>query len=268
MDLQLDGRVALVTGGSRGIGLAIARTLLAEGATVAVLARDRQRLAAARDELAATAGSSVTVAAVAADTTDDAAVRAAVDRVTAELGTVQVLVNAAATPGGSAPGTPPTGVSDADLLAELDTKVVGYLRTARAVAPGMIERGWGRIINIGGLAARTTGTLSATVRNVGVHAVSKSLADELGPAGINVTTVHPGATVTERLPELIRARAAASGIDEADVARRMAAGSAIGRLVTADEIAWVVAFLASPRSVAINGDAVVVGGGSPGGVYY
>ncbi|XXT91583.1 SDR family oxidoreductase [Sorangium sp. So ce281] len=131
---------------------------------------------------------------------------------------------------------------------------VGYLRTARAVAPHLIANGWGRIINIGGLAVRKAGRPIATLRNVGVAAITKNLADELGPKGINVTVVHPGATRTERA--------------RPEAEKDLAASVSIGRIVDAREVAWVVAFLTSPRSVAINGDAVVAGGGSVGPIYY
>jgi NAD(P)-dependent dehydrogenase (short-subunit alcohol dehydrogenase family) len=163
------------------------------------------------------------------------------------------------------PGSPRAlaDLVDADLLAAIDTKVLGYLRCARAVAPHMIARGWGRIINISGLAARSAGLPSGSIRNVAVAALTKNLADELGPAGINVTVVHPGMTVTERTPAVIASYAAAGGVTEAQAAAGMAAGISIGRIVTAAEVADVVTFLASPRSVAINGDAIAVGGGPP-----
>ncbi|MCL2583934.1 MAG: SDR family oxidoreductase, partial [Streptosporangiales bacterium] len=95
-----------------------------------------------------------------------------------------------------------------------------------------------------------------------------NLADELGKDGINVTVVHPGMTVTERIPGLVADRAKALGVSEDEVRRKLDAGTAIGRLVTAEEVADVVAFLASPKSVGINGDAIPVGGGVPGSVYY
>jgi NAD(P)-dependent dehydrogenase (short-subunit alcohol dehydrogenase family) len=252
MDLQLDGKRALVTGGSRGIGRAIATTLAREGADVALLARHPGRLAAARDELAAATGRKVL--AVTADTTDDAAVRAAVAQVADTLGGVDILVNNAAEPAG--PGAPRllAELDDAFLLHAVDVKVVGYIRTARATAPYMIENGWGRIINISGLAARSVSAPSGSIRNVAIAALTKNLADELGPAGINVTVVHPGATVTERT----------TAADQA----RLAAGVSIGRVITAAEVADVVAFLASPRSVAINGDAIAAGGGAPGAIHY
>jgi NAD(P)-dependent dehydrogenase (short-subunit alcohol dehydrogenase family) len=106
------------------------------------------------------------------------------------------------------------------------------------------------------------------VRNVAVAAATKNLADELGHHGINATVVHPGFTVTEKTPEILALRAQRAGVDVDEAERQAAAGVSIGRLVTADEVAAVVTFLASPKSVAVNGDAISVGGGASGPIYY
>jgi NAD(P)-dependent dehydrogenase (short-subunit alcohol dehydrogenase family) len=260
VDLELTGRRALVTGGSRGIGLAVGRALAAEGADVALVARGEEALRDAAEEVAVESGRRVI--AVTADTGDDASVSAMVGEVIAQLGGVDILVNAAATPATRAPFT------DDDLEAEINVKVRGYLRCARAVAPQMVERGWGRIINISGLAARSTGSVVGSVRNVAVAAMSKNLADELGPRGVHVVVVHPGMTRTERTPDALAAMADARGTTAAELERALESAVSIGRLVTAEEVANVVAFLASPRSVAINGDPVVASGGARGSIYY
>ncbi|MCW2908809.1 MAG: fabG [Actinomycetia bacterium] len=266
MDLQLTGKRAVVTGGSRGIGYAIASTLAAEGADLALLARDPARLRTAAKELATEHGRQVL--ALPADTTDDAAVRAAFARTAGELGGIDILVNNAAEPAAPGSARALADLVDADLLAAIDTKVVGYVRCARAAAPYMIAQGWGRIVNISGLAARSVSTPSGSIRNVAVAALTKTLADELGPAGINVTVVHPGLTATERTPAMIAGYAAAHGITEDEAVADLAAGISIGRIITAAEVADVVAFLASPCSVAINGDAIAAGGGAPGAIHY
>ncbi|WP_028067504.1 SDR family NAD(P)-dependent oxidoreductase [Solirubrobacter soli] len=234
MDLELNGRRAIVTGGSRGIGLATARALVAEGARVALVARGEEALNAAAQEIGALA--------VPTDTGSDESVAAMVAAVSEAFGGIDILVNAAATPNQG-------GFSEDDLEAHLAIKVRGYLRTARAVVPHM--NGWGRIINVSGLAARHAGSVVGSVRNVAVSALTKNLADELGPQGINVTVVHPGPTITERTPPAALAETVS-----------------IGRFVTAEEVADVIAFLASPRSVAINGDAIAVGGGAKGAIHY
>jgi NAD(P)-dependent dehydrogenase (short-subunit alcohol dehydrogenase family) len=261
VDLQLAGARAIVTGGSRGIGLAVARGLRAEGARVAIVARHEERLRAAAAELGPE------VLAVPADTTDDAAVRAMVEEVVGAWGGVDVLVNAAAQPaGGPVPAL--ADLTDAEVQADFDTKVLGYLRCARAVAPHMTAQGRGRIVNISGLNARRTGSIAGGIRNVAVAALTANLADELGPSGVGVTVVHPGLVETERTPQLVADRAAASGRTEEQVRADLAAGSSLRRLVTAEEVANVVVFLCSPLAVAVTGDAVGVGGGNRGAVHY
>lgn len=266
MDLQLGGRTALITGGSRGIGKAIARTLLREGALVVIAARTAPALAATARELAAETGQPCL--AIPADTGDDASVRQLVEQTVAALGRVDILVNAAAQPGGQAPAPRFHEISGDLFREEMNVKVLGYLRCAQAVAPHMQRHGWGRIINLGGLAARQSGSAMGSMRNVAVAALTKNLADELGPHGITVTVVHPGTTVTEQTPRVLAETAAREGTTPEAVAQRIGSGNALRRMITAEEIADVVAFLASPRSVAINGDAIVVGGGVGRGIYY
>lgn len=252
MDLELKGKRAIVTGASRGIGKAIARQLAAEGVDVVITARNQEQLRATAAELAAESGRRVLP--VVADSRSKSAIDALIKTAIAELGGLDILVNNAATPGGAGNAATIAEVIDEVVLEDVDIKVVGYVRTARAAAPHFIANGWGRIINIGGLAARKSGRPVASIRNVAVAALTKNLADELGPHGINVVAVHPGATRTERTDPKTEAA--------------YAANSSIGRLVDASEVAYVVAFLASPRSVAINGDTIAAGGGSPGNIYY
>jgi NAD(P)-dependent dehydrogenase (short-subunit alcohol dehydrogenase family) len=252
MDLQLTGKKAIVTGGSRGIGKSIARQLAAEGVDLVIAARGSQQLQATAAELSAETGRRIIP--IVADTSSQAQVDALVAQAIERLGGVDILVNNAALPGGISTAVKLEQVVDAEVLQDLDIKVVGYLRTARALAPHLIAKGWGRIINIGGLAVRRTGRPVATLRNVGVAAITKNLADELGVHGINVTAVHPGATRTERT--------------QPGSEQELARASSIGRIVEASEVAWVVAFLASPKSAAINGDAIPAGGGSLGAIYY
>ena len=267
MDLQLKGKRALITGGSKGIGKAVARALLLEGADVALLARHEQTLLDAVAELALQTGGDVI--AVVADTTDDEQVRHAVAVAAKQLGgSIDILVNAAADVAGYAAPPKLEEIAGDALQREMDTKVMGYIRCAREVVPGMRAAGWGRIVNISGLAARQSGSAVGSIRNVAVAALTKNMADELGPAGIQVTVVHPGVTRTERTGPLIEQRAAASGRSAKDIEREMAEGNSIHHLVDAREVADVVAFLCSPRSRAINGDAIAVGGGTPRAIHY
>ena len=267
MDLQLAGKRALVTGGSRGIGKAIARVLTHEGAQVALLARDPQTLVAAAAELSAETGR--LVVGVTGDTgSDDSIGHALAEAVRLLGGSIDILVNAAAEPAGFAAPPQLAAITGEFFHAEMNVKVMGYIRCAREVAAGMRAKGWGRIINVSGLAARQTGNAVGSMRNIAVAALTKNLADELGASGINVTVVHPGLTRTERTAPLVAARAAAQGVSERDVEEIMASGNSIQHLVDAREVADVVAFLCSPKSRAINGDAIAVGGGAPRSIHY
>ena len=266
MDLQLGGKRALVTGGSKGIGRAIARQLALEGADVVIAARRASDLEAAARDLAKETVRKIVGLTV--DTKNDASVKALVAGAVEALGGLDILVNAAAMPGGQAPPPKLAEVTDALFWDDVDVKVMGYLRTAREAAPHMAAAGWGRIINVSGLAARQTGSIIGSMRNVAVAALTKNLADELGPKGINVTVVHPGVTRTERTEPLFAGRAALAGTTAEEIERRMAASVSIGRIVDAAEVADIVAFLASPRSVAINGDAIACGGGTKGAIHY
>lgn len=265
MDLHLTGKRAIVTGGSKGIGLAIARGLAAEGVDVVLAARSAEPLKAAAQALAEETGRRIL--AIPTDTGDDDQVRELVRRTVEELGGVDILVNSAATPWSAGAPTDLNATTDEVLRHEVEIKVLGYLRTARAVAPHFIEQGWGRIINISGLGARQANSIAQTIRNVSVSALTKNLADELGPKGINVTVVHPGLTRTERLTQRLTTQAEAAGTTVAALEADLPANS-IRRVIDASEVADVVTFLASPRSGAITGDAIAAGGGVPGPVFY
>lgn len=265
MDLELIGKRALVTGGSRGIGKAIASALAQEGCDVVVTARGEAALRVTADELSAATGRHVVP--IVADTSSAAAIDDMVAAATSALGGIDILVNNAARPGGPQPPPGLAEITAEDFWEDMNVKVLGYLRCAQAVVPQMLQGGWGRIISISGLAARSTGSAVGSMRNVAVAAMTKNLADELGPQGINVTVVHPGSTRTEASAARLAAIAETRGIAVAEAESLMARNS-LQRMVDASEVAAVVAFLASPSSVAINGDAIAVGGGALGSIHY
>jgi NAD(P)-dependent dehydrogenase (short-subunit alcohol dehydrogenase family) len=265
MDLELSGKTAIVTGGSRGIGKAIARELAAEGVDVAIAARSADALQQTAAELAEATGRRIMP--IVADTGSDASVRAMVEQAASAFGRIDILVNCAAQPGGQAPPPKLAQITDDAFYSDVNVKVMGYLRCAREVAPHMIRQRWGRIINLSGLAARSTGALIGSVRNVAVVAMTKNLAEELAPHGINVTVVHPGLTRTEKTPAVIAALAARQRISEADAEKRMV-NNLLGRWIDARDIAYIVTFLASPKAAAINGDVIPAAGGVKGSIYY
>ncbi|MDX3244655.1 SDR family NAD(P)-dependent oxidoreductase [Streptomyces sp. ME18-1-4] len=263
MDLELTGRVAIVTGGSLGIGKAVTRELAREGADVVITARRLPALEATAKEIAAETGRRVVP--ISSDTTDTRSVRDMVRAAADELGRVDILVNGAAAPSGLVRN----GVEDADpelLLADIDTKVVGYFRCAQAVTPYMKENGFGRIINIGGLTGRSSHALSG-MRNLAVVHMAKALSDQLGPYGITVNTVHPGVVETEHIHELYEKEAAKRGITAAEVEADFAARTPIRRVLEAQEVAQSVCFLASPRAAAITGESLGIDGGLTRGIF-
>src|SRR5215510_12707301 len=272
MDLGLQGKHAIVTGGSLGIGKAIARELVREGADVVIVARTKDRLEATARELAAETGRPVIP--LAADVTSKAQVDAMVAQAAAQLGGLHILVNSGSPPGGSTTATGPIEtVVDEDLLHDFNVKYVGALRCARAAIPYMKEQGWGRIINISGTNARNAGNLSGGARNTSLVHLTKTLAVQVGRFGITVNCIHPGITRTERTPRLVAARAAELGVTPAEVEPRDFAhdsprGNAICRMVDAAEIAYLTVFLASDKSWAISGELLVAGGGAGKNVYY
>jgi NAD(P)-dependent dehydrogenase (short-subunit alcohol dehydrogenase family) len=270
MDLGLDGKHAIVTGGSKGIGKAIARELAREGVDVAIVARSRELLESTAKEL--TAETKRRILPLVADVTS----KDQVDRMVAEaaerLGGLHILVNSGSPPGGTATG-PIETVVDEDLLQDFNVKYVGALRCVRAAIPFLKQQGWGRIINISGTNARNAGNLSGGARNGALVHFTKTLAVHLGRHGITVNCVHPGVTRTERTPRLLAARAAELGTTPEEAERRDYApdsprGNAIGRMVDASEIAYVTAFLASEKSWSISGELIVATGGAGRSVYY
>jgi NAD(P)-dependent dehydrogenase (short-subunit alcohol dehydrogenase family) len=266
MDLELTGKRAVVTGGSRGIGKAIALALASEGADVAVVARNAEALRATASEIASATGRKIV--AITGNTGDDASVKSFIAEAAKQLGGLDILVNNAARPGGQGAIPKLAEITTEAFNEDMNVKAMGYLRCAREASPYMIKSGWGRIISISGLAARQSGSTIGSMRNVAVAAMTKNLADELGPHGINVTVVHPGATRTEATPAVISRRASAAGLSEEEIERQMAGGNAIRRLIGAHDIAAVVAFLASPKSVAVSGDAIAAGGGVGRAIHY
>jgi NAD(P)-dependent dehydrogenase (short-subunit alcohol dehydrogenase family) len=265
MDLELTGKVAWVAGGSGGIGSEIARELATEGCAVALSGRNLERLQQRAAELAAATGRKLI--AIVADSADRVQIDAAAARIRAELGGIDILVNCAGTPGGKAAG--PLATVDEELfLADLNEKYLGALRYARAAVPVMRARGWGRIINIGGLSARQSGSYSAGGRNAGLTHLTKTLADELGADGITVNVVHPGETRSPWLESMLEQRAGGDSAKAAELEREVARHHAIGRLPDAAEIAHLVTFLASPKAAAITGESIAAGGGPQRAVFY
>ncbi len=272
MNFGIAGRKALVAGGGRGIGKAIARALASEGCEVAVAARTRRQVEESAGEIAEQTGARVIPMVMDALSTEQ--VNRTVAATAEELGGLQILVNSASHPGGAADavGYIET-VNEDSLLRDFDVKYVGALRLSRAAIPHLKSAGWGRIINISGGNARSAGNLSGGARNVALVHLTKTLSIDLGPHGITVNCIHPGATRTERTPGLLAAQAAEMGISPQEFERRQFApgaetGNAVGRMIEADEVGYLAAFLASEKASAITGEVVSAGGGVGKAIFY
>lgn len=276
MDLQLAGKTAFVTGGSKGIGKAVARALSEEGVRVALMARTPDTTIAAAKEIEAATGNAVL--AVPGDTTRPDQIENAVQLTADTYGSVDILVSNAGVPGGIGFG-PLASVSDENVMKDIETKFLGTLRCARAAVPYMQRNRWGRIIGIVGLSARYASrykskrnknaafNYSGGPRNVAVIHLMRTLSHELGGDGITANAVLPGATRTEDLDAMLERHAQAKGLDVEELRRVRVPDNAIQRWVTAQELADVVTFLASPRSASISGELIAASGGAGLGVF-
>ena len=266
MDLQLLGKKAIVTGGSRGMGKSIARQLAREGCDVAIGARTEEPLCETATEIAQETGRKIVPLVV--DTLDAESIKAFVKKAADALGGIHILANCAARVGGTIPDNMES-ITDEQIVKDFEEKFLGYYRCAREAAPYMKQAGWGRIINLSGGAGRTPGTaISTPARNIASVSLAKSLANTLGPFGINVNAIYPGTTITEAVLERHEKQAQSQGRTLEAHLEELRQRSLIRHLVTAEDVAQVVAFLCSPLSVSINGEAISVSGGMNADMHY
>lgn len=261
MELGLTGRVALVTGGSKGIGLACAAALGAEGCRLVLCARGVEALDRAAAELSAKGAEVLTVTADLAEA--DAAARVVAEAV-GRFGRMDIVVNnAGAIRGGDFLGTPAEEWAE-----DWRLKVLGYVRMAQAALPHMRARHWGRIINVIGAAARNPSPtyMAGGIANAGLINFTRGLADLAAP-DVLVTAVSPGATATARWDSLIAQQARAQGRAAEELRAEVAARQPLGRIGRPEDVADVVAFLASDRASFITGICITVDGGASRGVY-
>lgn len=256
MNHSLNGLNALVCGSTQGIGKATAMELAACGARVTLLARDAQKLANALQELPRVEG--VIHGSIAVDMSDTVGLAAAIAAHVAAR-PVDILVN---NTGGPAPGLAHEAGVDAFEQA-FRQHLLSFQTLVRAIAPGMKERERGRIINIISTSVKQPLPnlgVSNTIRGA-VANWAKTLATELGPFGITVNNVLPGATATERLTAIIRNKATKTGMTEAEATAEMLHEIPLRRFAKPEEIAMAVAFLAGPSGAYINGINLPVDGG-------
>ena len=257
MDLGLKNKVAIVAASSRGLGRATAQALADEGADVAITARHQIELDRAAREIAASSGRRVLP--VVADLAIAGDTARLVQTVLDAYGRVDILVSNA---GGPPPGSA-QDVAEDEWRAAYELTLMSAVRLIQGVLPGMRERGWGRIINITSVSVKQPLpdlVLSNAIR-AGVVGYAKTLANEVADKGITVNNVCPGYTLTDRVRALAEARAAAEGIGISEALAAWESAIPARRLGRPEELAALVAFLASEQAAYITGTTIQVDGG-------
>jgi NAD(P)-dependent dehydrogenase (short-subunit alcohol dehydrogenase family) len=257
MDLELAAKVVVVTGGSRGIGLACARAFAQEGAKVAVIARSPEGLRQALEQLAEDGH---TAHAECAEMTDTEAVVAAIDRIEAILGPIDVLVNSA----GAARHHPVESADPARWIDGMRHKYLPTVTALDAVLPRMARRGRGAIVNIAGIGGKQANPLhiSGGAANAALLLVSATAAKAWGSRGVRINAINPGSIETARVQAALRVNAQSSGRSEEELRTETQAEIPLGRYGLPQEVAAAAVFLASARASYITGATLAVDGGA------
>jgi NAD(P)-dependent dehydrogenase (short-subunit alcohol dehydrogenase family) len=256
MEVRLDGRSAVITGGSKGLGLAIAEEYAKSGADVAVLARDQGALAEAKARIEAGA-SGRKVAAISCDVSKVADIRRTYDQLMSEFGKIDIYVNNA----GQSTRGPSEEITDEMWQADLDLKLFAQIRFSRLVFPQMKQRRWGRIISVLNIGAKAPGADSAptSVSRAAQMAFTKVLSQEGAPHNVLVNSLHVGVIVSDQIVRRHRREGANVSLD--DFIAQAGRAVPLGRMGRAEEFASIACFLASDAASYVTGCAINVDGG-------
>jgi len=258
MHLNLTGKRALVTAASRGLGFATALGLAREGTALVICSRDEARITEAAQKIRAETGTRVEALVADVSSADEAA--RLVGHAVSALGGLDIVVHNA--------GGPPAGeflsLSDAQWQKAFDQNLMSLVRLVNAAVPELKKAGGGRILTIASSSIKQPipGLVLSNAFRTGVYGLVKTLARELGPAGILLNVVAPGRIQTERIEELDNAMATRRGVDLQQVKKESVASIPLGRLGTPEEFANLLVFLASDAGRYISGQAIIVDGGA------
>lgn len=262
MEFNIEGRNAVVTGGSLGIGYAVAAELAAHGVNVAISARDAGRLEDAATSLQTNAGGKIVP--IAADLSRAEDVERMAQAAREALGQVDILINNA----GSTPAGRLEDIADETWQAGLDLKLMGYVRATRSFLPGMCERGWGRVVNVIGIGGHQCSPMyvAGGAINAAVLALTKGVAKGCAGKGVTVNGVNPGPVDTPRRRTLLEQRSEITGKTVEEEEALSLKTVPYGRAATAEEVAGLCAFLCSDRADYITGALIDVDGGISNGL--
>lgn len=264
LELALAGKTAIVTGGSAGIGFATAKALYKEGVSVAIVARDPERLEKAANAIRELPNQGNKVIAIASDLTQAESIETVIAKTLEPFERIDILINNA----GSARAGSFLDLGDEAFVDAWNLKLLGYIRLVKAVVPDQIRRRDGRIVNIIGAAGRTSrpnflpgGTTNAALLNF-----TRGISQELAQYNIRINAISPGLTATERAEQLAQQQAQSSKTSVEEIKTRSLEAIPLGKLVQPEEIANLALFLVSDLAASITGAEILVDGGSTPGV--
>lgn len=263
MDFELKGKLVLVTGGSRGIGKAIALMLADQGADLIICGRNQDTLNSAVEDIKLKGGQAWGFQ---ADVSKSNEIEMLFQKVSTIGRGVSILVNNAVT----STSARFDELTDEEFVYHIEVKLMAYIRVARIALEQMKKAGNGRIVNIGGMTARVVAPLRMTngVTNAGVANFTKQFANYAAQFSVNVNCVHPGYTATDRIMQIFKREAQESGTDLNAVLKKRTADIPLGKLIEPEDIASAVLFFCSPLSKMITGQCIAVDGGSGEAISY